>query len=107
MRNIMILTALAALAVLGDNADAVVGRPLTPVSYAGVARRTARRSAGTAVVAPVPVAPVHAAVAPVAVLPGGCGRTMVGPTVYYRCGAAYYQPQYSGPNVVYVPVAAP
>lgn len=25
-------------------AEAVVGRPLTPVSYAGVARRTARRS---------------------------------------------------------------
>lgn len=27
-------------------AEAVVGRPLTPVSYAGVARRTARRCAG-------------------------------------------------------------
>jgi hypothetical protein len=27
-------------------AGAVVGRPLTPVSYAGVARRTARRCAG-------------------------------------------------------------
>ena len=27
-------------------AAAVVGRPLTPVSYAGVARRTARRCAG-------------------------------------------------------------
>jgi hypothetical protein len=29
-------------------AHAVVGRPLTPVSYAGVARRTARRCAGGA-----------------------------------------------------------
>jgi hypothetical protein len=29
-------------------AGAVVGRPLTPVSYAGVARRTARRCAGGA-----------------------------------------------------------
>ena len=28
-----------------SQAEAVVGRPLTPVSYAGVARRTARRSA--------------------------------------------------------------
>ena len=27
-----------------SNAEAVVGRPLTPVSYAGVARRTARRN---------------------------------------------------------------
>ncbi len=35
-------------------AEAVVGRPLTPVSYAGVARRTTRRAAGTAVVAPSP-----------------------------------------------------
>lgn len=29
-------------------AEAVVGRPLTPVSYAGVARRTARHCAGGA-----------------------------------------------------------
>lgn len=28
---------------LVPRAEAVVGRPLTPVSYAGVARRTARR----------------------------------------------------------------
>jgi hypothetical protein len=28
-----------------STAHAVVGRPLTPVSYAGVARRTSRRSA--------------------------------------------------------------
>ena len=27
-----------------STAEAVVGRPLTPVSYAGVARRTARRN---------------------------------------------------------------
>jgi hypothetical protein len=30
---------------LVSKAEAVVGRPLTPVSYAGVARRTARRCA--------------------------------------------------------------
>jgi hypothetical protein len=28
-----------------SNAEAIVGRPLTPMSYAGVARRTARRCA--------------------------------------------------------------
>jgi hypothetical protein len=28
-----------------SNAQAIVGRPLTPMSYAGVARRTARRCA--------------------------------------------------------------
>jgi hypothetical protein len=30
---------------LGSTAQAIVGRPLTPVSVAGVARRTARRCA--------------------------------------------------------------
>jgi len=29
-----------------SSAEAIVGRPLTPVSYAGVARRTVRRCAG-------------------------------------------------------------
>ena len=33
-----------------SEAHAVVGRPLTPMSYAGVARRTTRRAAGAAAV---------------------------------------------------------
>lgn len=37
---------LPGLAAFVAPAQAVVGRPLTPVSYAGVARRTARRCAG-------------------------------------------------------------
>jgi hypothetical protein len=37
-------------------AHAIIGRPLTPMSYAGVARRTVRRA--PYVVAPVVVAPV-------------------------------------------------
>ena len=37
-------------------AQAIIGRPLTPMSYAGVARRTVRRA--PYVVAPVVVAPV-------------------------------------------------
>lgn len=44
-------------------AHAVIGRPLTPMSYAGVARRTTYRAAtyghyGAVVAAPVVVAPV-------------------------------------------------
>ena len=43
------LTAIAELkletGVFVSTAQAVVGRPLTPVSYAGVARRTSRRTA--------------------------------------------------------------
>jgi hypothetical protein len=44
---------------LVSTAEAVRGRPLTPVSYAGVARRTTRRAVtyGAAVAAPVVIAP--------------------------------------------------
>jgi hypothetical protein len=44
---------------LVSQASAVIGRPLTPLSYAGVARRTTRRAVvgGAVVVAPVIVAP--------------------------------------------------
>jgi hypothetical protein len=46
-------------------AHAIIGRPLTPMSYAGVARRTVRRApyvAAPVVVAPVVVAPACARV---------------------------------------------
>ena len=46
---LLALTAIAELkletGVFVSEAQAVVGRPLTPVSYAGVARRTSRRTA--------------------------------------------------------------
>ena len=55
MRKYGLLLALFALTALAElkleiglfvsTAQAVVGRPLTPVSYAGVARRTSRRTA--------------------------------------------------------------
>lgn len=57
-------------ASLVSQANAVIGRPLTPVSYAGVARRTTRRAVvGGAVVggAVVVVAPAPVVVAPVCV----------------------------------------
>ncbi|HEX4370580.1 MAG TPA: hypothetical protein VH019_04475 [Rhizomicrobium sp.] len=53
-----------------SSAQAVIGRPLTPMSYAGVARRTTRREvyATTAVVATTAAVaastPVYAAPAP-------------------------------------------
>jgi len=51
-------------APLVSSAQAIIGRPLTPLSYAGVARRTTRRAvvAGAAVAAPVVVAPAPACV---------------------------------------------
>jgi hypothetical protein len=86
-------------------AKAIIGRPLTPMSYAGVARRTARRTAyGAAVVAPY--AAYHG-VAPIAVLPGGCMRTYAGGVAVYGCGGVYYRPYYDGPNLVYTTVPPP
>ena len=42
---LVLFGAVGLLLVLEDEALAVIGRPLTPVSYAGVARRTVRRNA--------------------------------------------------------------
>jgi hypothetical protein len=86
-------------------AQAVVGRPMTPVSYAGVARRTARRTAyaeSAAVAAPGYPGAAYPAAVPA--LPPGCGPYS-GNT--YNCGGSYYRPAYQGSNVVYVPVQAP
>jgi hypothetical protein len=38
------LSGTQSLGSLFSEAHAIIGRPLTPMSYAGVARRTARRS---------------------------------------------------------------
>jgi hypothetical protein len=55
-------------------AQAIVGRPMTPVSVAGVARRTTRRTvAYSAAAAPVYAAPVY--VAPTPPPPKNCVTT--------------------------------
>jgi hypothetical protein len=72
---------------LTSNAEAVVGRPLTPVSYAGVARRTTRR--------------VIRRGAYIAAIPPGCPYgTYYGYSLYY-CGGTYYQKSGSGYVIVY------
>lgn len=74
---------------LVGSAEAVVGRPATPVSYAGVARRSTVRHAAAvtpgaapvataAVVAPVATAAVVAPVATAAVVTPGVGAPGVG-----------------------------
>ena len=58
-------------------AEARIGHPLTPLSYAGVARRTTRRVE-------------YRTAATIATLPAGC---IYGPyygAYYYRCGSLYY-----------------
>ena len=59
--------------------EARIGRPLTPGSVAGVARRTTRRTIRrTAVYA--------------AALPGGCRTVVINGCSLHQCGAVYYQP---------------
>jgi hypothetical protein len=71
-------------ASLVSSAHAIIGRPLTPMSYAGVARRTTRRSVavGAAVAAPVVVAPAPVVVAPV---PACVQAVDVYGRIYTRC----------------------
>ncbi|OAP34551.1 hypothetical protein AU381_24820 [Sinorhizobium glycinis] len=70
------------------SAEARIGRPLTPVSVAGVARRTTRRV-------------IRRTAVTVAALPAGCVCTYVNGARVWRCGSAYYQP-YRGSYVVVV-----
>lgn len=63
-----------------SNAEARIGRPMTPISVAGVSRRTTRRVIRrTAVVA--------------ATLPRGCTTVVIDGTTLSQCGGTYYQAQ--------------
>jgi hypothetical protein len=82
----------------GREAHAVVGRPVTPVSYAGVARRTTRRTVRRTAAATSSTTVVQ----PVQTLPDDCTQTGGSDgTVQYTCGSSHYQPYYDGANVVY------
>lgn len=65
------------LSLVGE-AQAIVGRPLTPVSYAGVARRTTRRM-------------IYRTSVYVAVLPPACTVVVIEGTTLHMCGSTYYQ----------------
>ena len=65
------------LSLVGE-AQAIVGRPLTPVSYAGVARRTTRRM-------------IYRTTVYVAVLPPACTVVVIEGTPLHMCGGTYYQ----------------
>nr|WP_246368479.1 hypothetical protein [Aurantimonas endophytica] len=58
---------------IGTPAQARIGRPLTPLSYAGVARRTARRT-----------------IRRQTALPAGCIYGPYRGGYYYNCGGDYY-----------------
>lgn len=78
---------------------AVVGRPLTPMSYAGVARRTSRRTARRTA--------ARVSGGYITALPAGCVGTVFWGLTYQHCGSVYYQPVYDGPEVVYIEVEDP
>lgn len=94
--NIIFFSTLLTFAALTDvsynvgliikDAEAVVGRPWTPGSVAGVARRTTRRT-------------IRRTTAYVATLPRGCSTTVIEGMSLYQCGGTYYQP-YGGRYVV-------
>jgi hypothetical protein len=65
--------------VLVRDAQAVVGRPMTPVSVAGVARRTTRRT-------------IVATSVYVATLPPACTVVVIEGATLHQCGGTYYQP---------------
>ena len=62
-----------------SDAQARVGRPLTPVSVAGVARRTTRRT-------------IVATSVYVAALPPACTVVVIEGATLHQCGGTYYQP---------------
>jgi hypothetical protein len=104
-------------------AHAFVGAPLTPVSVAGVARRTTRRvvvaeSAAqqqaaaaqqqqaaaaqqqqAAAARPAGAPPVGAVVS---ALPAGCVPEAKSGVEYQNCGGVYYRAAFQGNNLVYV-----
>ena len=70
-------------------AAAIVGRPATPVSVSGAARRTTRRV-------------VRRSTIYAATLPVGCTTVIIDGTSLYSCGGTYYQPYGTQYVVVYV-----
>lgn len=72
-----------------SEAEARIGRPLTPLSYAGVARRTTRRM-------------IYATSVYVSTLPRGCTTVIIDGTSLYQCGTTYYRA--SGTQYVIVQV---
>lgn len=111
-------------------AHAVVGAPLSPLSAAGVARRTTARAVTASSAAPAPPPPAAAppppaaapppaapaeqqAAAPrpagapaigtvVSALPEGCEAETKDGVEYQNCGGVYYRAAFQGNNLVYV-----
>jgi hypothetical protein len=78
-RRVLLACVLGAAAGVAAPANALVGRPWTPLSAAGVARRTTRRV-------------VRRTATYAASLPHGCVPVTINGGMLYQCGPTYYQP---------------
>lgn len=114
---------------LVKDAAAIVGMPLTPVSFAGVARRTTRRAVVYGAAEQEAVAQQQAATAQqqaavaqqqaataaaqrpagapaigtiVSSLPDGCTTSTLNNVQYQVCGGVYYRAAFQSNNLVYV-----
>jgi hypothetical protein len=74
---------------LVSEAEARVGRPMTPTSVAGVARRTTRRT-------------IRRSTTYINALPRGCTTVIVDGASLHHCGTTYYQPSGGRYVMVYV-----
>ena len=98
-RNIVLAFCLIGAGILVDfpvpgggsltEAEARIGRPATPTSVAGVARRTTRRT-------------IRRSTTYRASLPKGCKTVVIEGTTLHQCGGSYYQPYNNQYVVVYV-----
>jgi hypothetical protein len=77
--------------VFTKNAEAVVGRPASPGSVAGTARRVRRRTVRRVAVG-----------TRVTTVPAGCQSVIKYGTKYELCDGTYYKPTYEGNEVVYI-----
>lgn len=94
LKTVLVAVALVASNMVMDDfvvmdAEARVGRPATPASVAGVARRTTRRV-------------IRRTTIYAASLPAGCQQVVIEGTTLHQCGGTYYQT--SGSQYVVVEV---
>ena len=99
IRNIILTCCVIGAGILVDipmpgsgwvtEAEARIGRPATPTSVAGVARRTTRRT-------------IRRSTIYRATLPRGCSTVVIEGTTLHQCGGTYYQPYNNQYVVVYV-----
>jgi hypothetical protein len=87
--GVLVVADMATDDLIVTNAEARVGRPATPGSVAGVARRTTRRT-------------VRRTSIYVASLPAGCQAVNVEGTTLQQCGGTYYKASGSQYEVVEV-----